>query len=166
MTTNNTTVTQQSGLSITLYHVAIVILIAAIGVSGYLSYLKLDTNQDAVCIASGTFDCGTVLNSAYSEMMGIPIAWLGLGTNFVMLGLLILEKQSGFFEVNAPALAFGVVLFAFLFSVYLVYVQAAIIKAYCPWCLSHEALITVLFIVMGFRLRNAMQVEYVDADDV
>jgi len=39
-----------------------------------------------------------------------------------------------------------VVLFAFLYSVYLVYLQAFRIQAYCVWCLTHEALITVLFV--------------------
>jgi len=49
------------------------------------------------------------------------------------------------------------VLFAFLFSVYLVYVQAALLNAYCPWCLTHEALITALFIVVGMQVYQLFQ---------
>ena len=49
-------------------------------------------------------------------------------------------------------LVFGVVLFGFLYSVYLVYLQAAVLRAFCPWCLSHEALITILFGLTIWRL--------------
>ena len=122
-----------------------VILALAIGVSSYLSYLKV-ANADAVCIHGGRFDCGTVLNSVYSEIGGVPIAWLGLGTNLVVLTLLLLHNRVGFLREFGVLLIFAVVLFAFIYSVYLVYLQAFVIGAFCPWCLSHEALITLLFI--------------------
>ncbi len=131
-----------------------VVLFAAILISGYLSYLKIDTSIQAVCVKGGAFDCGTVLNSAYSEIADIPIAFLGLATNLIMLTILLLEYRLQFFQEYGPVLMFGVVLFAFMFSVYLVYVQASIIKAYCPWCLTHEALITIVFVLSIWRLRQ------------
>lgn len=134
-------------------NLSFVVLALAIGISGYLSYLKLD-NTPAVCLTGGAFDCGTVLNSSYSELAGIPIAWLGLAVNLIVTGLLLLENRVGFLREYGTTLVFGLVLFAFLFSVYLVYVQAAIIQAYCPWCLTHEALITILFVLAVIRLRT------------
>jgi uncharacterized membrane protein len=133
-------------------YVAYVAVAAAIVVSGYLSWLKL-SHEIAVCIEGSVFDCGTVLNSAYSELAGIPIAWLGLAVNLAVVVLFVLEKKVEFFETYSPVFVFGLVLFAFLFSVYLVYVQAFLIQAYCPWCLSHEALITVLF---GMSIRHLL----------
>lgn len=121
-----------------------VVLAFAIGISGYLSYLKLSDTK-AACLQGGTFDCGTVLNSSYSEIQGIPIAWLGLAVNLIVLGLLLLETRVGIVKRFGPPMIFGIVLFATIYSVYLVYVQAAIIGSYCPWCLTHEALIFVLF---------------------
>lgn len=126
--------------------ISFVLLAAAIGVSGYLSYLKI-SNVNPVCAAVGRIDCGTVLNSAYSEIGGIPIAWLGLGTNFLIVGLMLLQNRVGILREHGTMIIFGVVLFAFLYSVYLVYLQAFVIQAYCPWCLTHEALIAGLFIV-------------------
>lgn len=128
-----------------------VVLFFAILVSGYLSWLKI-SNEAAVCVKGGRFDCGTVLNSVYSEIGGVPIAWLGLATNLIVVVLLLLETRVDFVRDYGVTMVFGVVLFAFLFSVYLVYVQAALIKAYCPWCLSHEALITILFLLSARRL--------------
>ena len=130
-----------------------VVLALAIVVSGYLSWLKI-ANADAVCIEAAAFDCGTVLNSFYSEIRGIPIAWLGLAVNLIATTLLILEPRVDFLRRYGVAIVFGLILFAFLFSVYLVYVQAALIKAYCPWCLSHEALITILFGISAWRLSQ------------
>lgn len=155
--TNNSTIFSARNLSF-------VVLIFAIAVSGYLSYLKLVPSASAVCVPGEIFDCGTVLNSVYSEIMGIPIAWLGLGVNLLVLALLILETRVSFFAQYSIPLIFGVLLFAFLFSVYLVYVQAVLITKYCPWCLSHEALVTIVFGLSIQRLMawmNSSEVEQV-----
>lgn len=132
-----------------------IVLAAAIAVSGYLSYLKI-ASADAVCVSGGRFDCGTVLNSVYSEIAGIPIAWLGLGTNLVILGLLALRNRIGFLREFGVMLIFGVVLFAFIYSVYLVYLQAFVMRAYCQWCLTHEALIAVLFVIWSHQIWQEM----------
>lgn len=126
--------------------ISVVILIVAMAVSGYLSYLKA-AQVDAVCVAGGVFDCGTVLNSRYSEIADIPIAWLGFALNAVVLSLILLKPRIAFLRDYGTLIIFGLVLFAFIFSMWLIYVQAFLISAYCPWCLSHEALITLLFIV-------------------
>jgi len=132
-------------------NLSFVVLFFAIIVSGYLSYLKV-ANVQAVCIQGSVFDCGTVLNSAYSVFLGVPIAWLGLGTNLLVVALLLLEDRIGILQEYGIVLTFAVVLFAFVFSIWLVYVQAVLIQAYCPWCLTHEALITVLFGLSVWRL--------------
>lgn len=128
-----------------------IVLALAIAVSGYLSWLKIGS-YEAVCIEGSVFDCGTVLSSVYSEVAGIPIAWLGLVTNLIVVALLALENRVGFLREYGAILIFGVVLFATLFSIYLIYVQAALIRAYCPWCLAHEALIFILFGFSTYRL--------------
>ncbi len=133
---------------------SLLVLFVAIVISGYLSYLKLAPQQEAVCVSGDSFDCGVVLNSIYSEIQGVPIAYLGLATNLIIVALLVLEGAVPFLRTYGPFLVFGVVLFAFVFSVYLVYVQAALLRSYCPWCLTHEALITVLFVLSGWRLLN------------
>jgi uncharacterized membrane protein len=100
----------------------------------------------------------------YSELGGVPIAYLGLATNIIVLTLLFLERRSDFVREYGVMLEFGVVLFAFLFSVYLVYIQAFVIAAYCPWCLTHEALITILFILTSWRMWQSFQVDELRTD--
>jgi uncharacterized membrane protein len=128
-----------------------VAVIIAIFVSSYLSYLKF-TNEHAVCIVGKLFDCGTVLNSVYSDFQGIPIAWIGLAVNIIVIITLLLELRVTIVEEYAAPFLFGLLLAAFVISVYLVYLQAFVIRAYCPWCLSHEALVTVMFIAATQRV--------------
>jgi uncharacterized membrane protein len=156
MTTSTASSVESPKFQATLRHICFVILIAAICVSGYLSYLKA-SGENAVCVDSGRFDCGVVLNSAYSEISGIPISWLGLATNLIVLTLLLVEPRLGFTRQFGPTMVMGPVLFAFLFSMYLIYVQAELIKHFCPWCLTHEALISVLFVLTAARLRNHLR---------
>lgn len=132
-------------------NLSIVVLLLSIGVSGYLSYIKL-IEVPSICIEGDLFDCETVLSSLYAELAGIPIAWLGLGMNLVLLSLLILEPRIAFLRENGRLIVFALVLFAFLYSVYLVYVQAVLIDAFCPWCLTNEVLITILFGLSIWRL--------------
>ncbi len=156
-TIHTNTEVQATGFKFSLYWFSIAVLLVALGVSGYLSYLKLFPAVVAACPAGGTFDCGTVLNSRYSEVSGVPIAYLGFITNVVMLGLLVMERTVRTLADIAPILVFFVALFAFIYSVYLVYLQAFVIGSYCPWCLTHEALITLVFGAAALRLRSALK---------
>ena len=140
-------------------NLSFIVLFFAIVVSAYLSYLKINTSAHAVCVPGEIFDCGTVLNSVYSEVMDIPIAWLGLGVNLLVVILLSLESRIAFLKQYSVPIIFGVLLFAFLFSVYLVYVQAVLITKFCPWCLSHEAMVTIVFGLSVARLMNWMDSE-------
>jgi len=150
-----TTPEPTGGFRISLRTISLILLLAAIFVSGYLTYINYSAG-DAVCPATGRFDCGTVLNSSYSKMGGVPISLWGLATNLIMLGILLLQPRLAFFATYGVMLFFGVIVFAFLFSVYLVYLQAFVIKAYCIWCLTHEAIITLLLLVSILRLRRFM----------
>jgi uncharacterized membrane protein len=133
----------------------LIVLVFCLIVSGYLSYVKL-TNVPMVCVENGPFNCEVVQNSSYSRMFGYPIAWYGLATNILLVVLLLLENRVQFLRDYGVTIIFGIVLFAFLFSVWLVYVQAALLQAYCPWCLTHEVLITILFIFASIRMKRSL----------
>lgn len=139
---------------VTPRNVLLGILVGCLIISGYLSYVKLN-GLPLTCI-EGVFDCNLVQSSIYSELAGIPIAWLGLGLNIVLFMMLLFEERIEILSLYGPMLTFGLILFGFLFSVYLVYVQAFLLEAFCQWCLGHEALYTLLFGVSILHLRNAM----------
>lgn len=139
-------------IKLNLWTFSLLLVVFGIAVSGYLSYVKL-TDVPMACSVDSGFNCSAVQNSDYSEIMGIPIAWLGLGTYLVIGGLLLTQYRTEFMRQNGMLILFGIVLFAFMYSMYLVYVQAFRIEAWCQWCLMHEVNMTILFLVTILRLR-------------
>lgn len=144
--------------NLNLWHVSLVLVAIGLIISGYLSYVKL-TNVEMACAAGSVFNCDVVQNSSYSRMFNIPIAWLGLATYIVIGVLLLIQNRVAFLREYGMLLLFGLVLFGWVYSMYLVYVQFFVLKALCMWCLMHEINFTILFIVTALRLRNFLAIE-------
>jgi uncharacterized membrane protein len=72
---------------------------------------------------------------------------------------LLLEQRVPFLVENGVMIFFGLLVFATLFSIWLIYVQAGILHAYCPWCLAHEIVVFLLFALSIARLRTYLQDE-------
>jgi uncharacterized membrane protein len=125
------------------------LVILGLLVSIYMTIYKL-TDNDAMCIGSG--GCSVVNSSRYSEVNRIPVAVLGILGYASILALLFLENRPGFFRENGVMMLFGVTLTGFLFTLYLIFVEVTLIKAYCPFCLTSQAVMTVIFILSVIRL--------------
>jgi len=133
------------------------VALAALGtlVSIYMTAYKIVhelTNSNTMCLGSG--DCAAVNESAYSEIFGIPVALVGVGGYLAILAVLLLEKygKNGFFKENGPLLVFGLGVGGFGFTLYLVYVEAFILEAWCPFCVASQITMTILFIITIIRL--------------
>ncbi len=144
---------------ITLRGLQFLLVLIGLLIAGYLSYLKLAA-APAACVEAGPFDCNVVLNSQYSELVGIPIAYLGFAV-YALIGLVLLfEGKQAFLTQYGSLLIFGIGLFAWLFSMWLVYVQFFLLEALCPWCLSHETNFTLLFLIIAYRVyRETVEAE-------
>jgi len=132
-----------------LSQIAIVLTIIGLLVSIYMTIYKL-TSNDSMCIGSG--DCKTVNASRYAEVYGIPVAVLGVAGYSAILAVLLLERKPGFFQENGTLLLFGLSLTGFLFTLYLIFVEVALIKAYCPFCITSQTVMTLIFIISVIRL--------------
>lgn len=135
-------------------------IIGLIGVANgiYLSVLKL-TNNSSMCI-KGLGDCWTVNTSKYSEIFGFPIAILGTLAYLALLGLVVLEnKGNRFWKANAIYFFFGFTLIGAGYSAYLAYLEADIIRAWCPFCAASAIGMWILFITTIIRLVNITQAE-------
>ena len=136
----------------------ILLLIAALGISLYLSYIEI-SNRDALCFANESFDCHAVQSHSTSKMLGIPVAFGGVAANVILLLMLLLENRFAPLQESGVTLVFLGVLFGVLFSVYLIYLQAFVIEAFCIWCLAHEVLYGVLLLLAGWRLREIFRLD-------
>ena len=157
MTSTETTADfARSSSRISLRVVSVALIALGIIVSGYLSYAEL-TETAVQCVESSTFNCDVVQSSIYSKLAGVPVAYLGLATYLFLGAVILLENRIEFLRNNGILIVFGITLFAFLYSMWLVYVQAALLQAFCPWCLTHEAAMTVLFGVSSIRLWHSLR---------
>ena len=90
------------------------------------------------------FDCEMVLTSPYAEIAGIPLAAFGAVAYFVAFSLALL---SAFGDKRMWKL-FGIqVVLMACFSGWLIYVQAALIHAFCQYCLISAATTLTLFLI-------------------
>jgi uncharacterized membrane protein len=89
--------------------------------------------------------------------MGVPIAYLGLAMYLFLGAITFFEQKGDLMQENGLLLQFIVGLFAWLYSMWLVYVQVALLQALCQWCLMHELIITILFGIICFRLWRSLR---------
>lgn len=88
--------------------------------------------------------CEQVLTSYYAEIGGVPLAIFGAAAYFVAFSLAILAA----FGNRRTWTLFGVqVSLMLVFTVWLVYLQAFVIEAFCQFCLLSAATTLVLFII-------------------
>lgn len=102
--------------------------LAAVGVAvaAYLTYTRY-AETTIVCTTGG---CEAVQSSEYAELMGIPVAVLGLAAYVFLL-------CTAFFTLELARLAGAVAAVAgALFAVYLLFAQLFVIDAVCQWCVA------------------------------
>lgn len=118
-------------------------LVAVVGIIDAV-YLTVHhyTAEPVPCGAE--FDCGAVLNSSYAEIAGIPLAAFGAAAYFIAFSLAVLavfgdRRMWKLFGVQVTLMA--------AFSVWLFYLQAVVIGAYCQYCLISAATTLILFLL-------------------
>lgn len=128
---------------------AVAALLALVGLGDAL-YLTIEhvTGQSVRCtILSG---CSAVLSSPYAVVAGIPLAAVGAAAYFSVFSLAILALF-GYPKVGGLLLALVIAMFAV--SLWLVYLQAFVIREFCQYCLL-SALITTTILVVVFVSRR------------
>ncbi len=130
------------------------IILSVVGLTDsiYLAVLKLTGNRQ-MCL-EGLGDCWTVNTSRYASLFGIPISLLGAGAYLLILALLLLEHRSGRFHLLSPVVIFGLTLTGLVYSIYLTYLEVAVLKAICPFCVLSAVVMLLLFGIAIARLTQ------------
>ena len=123
-----------------------IILISIIGLidSLYLSYLHHLVAGGGGCPTQNLpgLDCGVVLSSSQSKLLGFPVAWFGV-LGFIALFGLSLDR---YLNMDLERTYYNTILLPLtgligtVFGIYLTYVEAVILEEYCPFCLIAFAL--------------------------
>jgi Vitamin K epoxide reductase family. len=121
-----------------LYTVAAVIALAGLADATYLTVLFL-TGETAVC--GGSPDCFRVLGSSYSRVGGIPMALFGTLAYF---SAFTFATFAAFGYARARTLLILTISAMFLVTLWLLYVQAFLLHAFCRYCLFSAAIVFLL----------------------
>ena len=121
--------------------------LAGAGVTAYLLSMRWGGGE-LVCRTGG---CETVQSSDYAEILGIPVAALGLGT-YAAIAFLVLVASP-----VALAAAASLALAACAFSAYLLVVQVSVIGELCDWCLLNDGLVSVVAALVLFGTYASMR---------
>lgn len=132
-----------------LSQVSIALTILGLLVSVYMTIYKF-TSNDKMCI--GSKDCSVVNASRYSEVSGVPVAVIGVLGYAALLAVQLLERKPGFVQENGTMIFFGLSVTGFIFTLYLIYLEIVLIKAYCPFCITSQVVMTLIFVISVIRL--------------
>jgi uncharacterized membrane protein len=129
----------------------LLVLLAAAGalISAYLtwSYLR---GISPVCVGDGG-GCETVQTSRYAEILGIPVASLGLLAYAGLLGSALVRHE------RAALFGLLVALIGTLFSAYLTYLEIFVIRAFCQWCVASAALMVASLLLTALRVGRVVK---------
>ena len=129
-----------------------VLAVTGLCMSAYLTWVHL-RGVAPVCLAGGG-GCETVQSSRYAEILGVPVAALGLGGYAGLLLAALLRGEAG------ALLGLFVTLVSVLFSAYLTYLELFVIYAICQWCVSSAALMTAAFVFCVIRIGHLRKNRY------
>ncbi|HKO95449.1 MAG TPA: vitamin K epoxide reductase family protein [Pyrinomonadaceae bacterium] len=132
-----------------LFGLAALVSLIGLGDAIYLTVEHLSGRSVRCTIVHG---CSEVLSSPYATVKGFPLAGVGALAYFVVFSGATLAafgyKVAGKFALLLSSLMF-------LFTLWLVYLQAFVIKAFCQFCLLSALVTTVMtvLLVMANRTR-------------
>jgi uncharacterized membrane protein len=127
-----------SGFRTTIYTVAAVVSLAGLADATYLAVQAL-TGETLGC--GGSPDCFRVLGSSYAKVGGIPVALFGVLAYF---SVFTFATFAAFGYARVRTLLILTIGAMFLVTLWLLYVQAFVLHAYCRYCLFSAAITFLL----------------------
>lgn len=118
--------------------------------SSYL-WWKHEGGGGAFCPAMG---CDLVNQGEYAEVSGVPVAVLGLGGYLTLFCLSVMAAALGRRSVTGAIFAVSGI--GVMASAFLVYLQVAVIKVICSWCVVSALTMSAIFVLsvgMLWRIR-------------
>jgi protein-disulfide isomerase/uncharacterized membrane protein/rhodanese-related sulfurtransferase len=121
----------------------------------YLTWVYTSPSHPMVCLGTG---CDAVRASLYARLLGLPVPVYGV-VAYAALALLVVGEGLVLAQV-ARLIWFavtGISAAGFLFSLYLTYLEAFVIHAYCAWCVVSALTITCITALSILELGRVLQ---------
>lgn len=125
-----------------------VAILAGVGLllTAYLGVIAMGNGTPLFCVAGSS--CELIQSSAWSTLLGIPLAWWGFG---LYLLLLVVSVQPVRRAVQRWRRQWRLALLGVAISVYLTLAGWLALDAFCAWCLLSLALLLAIFVLLNLR---------------
>jgi uncharacterized membrane protein len=129
----------------------LVLSLAGLGVSIYLTIVHYTSPKFLACSANGTINCEKVISSPEAMVFGIfPVAVLGLAFYVFMVAI----NTPWAWRSRLPAIGWarlGGIITGMGFVLYLLYAEIVEIGNICLWCTSVHVITFLLFVLLVFH---------------
>jgi uncharacterized membrane protein len=122
------------------------VAIVAVGGLADATYLSVQALTGETLSCGGSPDCFRVLGSSYSKIGGVPVALLGAFAYFCVFAF---ATFAAFGYARARTFLIPTIGAMFLATLWFLYVQAFLLKAYCRYCLLSAA---ITFLIAGLLI--------------
>lgn len=120
-------------------------LVAGFGavVSAVSLYHHFGSSKTSFCDLSESFNCDLVNRSQYSTLLGLPVALIGIVGYCLIVALATVYRE----KAETPFMLLAASLIGLGFALYLAYIEARVLHAWCILCLSSLAAILTVTIL-------------------
>ena len=139
----------QSRRKTILYALAALVSLVGLGDAIYLTVEHLSGRSVRCTIVSG---CSEVLSSEYATVRGVPLAMIGAAAYFTVFSLAVLAAYSYKFAAKLLTVVVGLM---FITTLWLLYLQAFVIKHFCQFCLLSALVTVILTVLVVISLRKS-----------
>lgn len=119
----------------------------------YLSSLHFKIDGESFCDIAAGFSCSSVNTSKYSEIFGMPMAFMGVGYFIALLGYTFMKKKKGKKQSDIDRLLLFATIFVLIPSAYLTLVEIFILKNICVFCEFSKVLMLLVAGILFWKLK-------------
>jgi vitamin-K-epoxide reductase (warfarin-sensitive) len=126
-----------------LMPVIALLAIAGIAVSSVSLYHHFSRSKTSFCDFGQSFNCDLVNRSIYSTVLGVPVALIGILGYLLILSLATIYRE----KAETPVMLLIASVIGLCFALYLTYIEARVLMAWCILCLSSLAVVSVITVL-------------------
>lgn len=129
----------------------ILVILGLVGFS-IASYIYIEKKKKKKLICPNRFDCDSVINSDYSVIGPFQVEVLGMFYYlFITIAFLLSNKYLNW-TLFLKQIFFVISCISVMFSIYLSFIQAFLIRHWCIWCLSSAIISILISLLIGYYL--------------
>src|ERR1700692_2608418 len=121
-----------------------------VAVSSVSLYEHFATSKTSFCDFSQSFNCDIVNHSAYSTVLGVPVALIGIIGYLLILTLATIYRNQA--ETSVLLLIASII--GLGFALYLTYIEKFVLGVWCVLCLTSLGLICCEAILSGIAISK------------